>query len=48
VRTVGSIRAERSADYAWLNDLATWRFLGRFDGDIIDNNAFTVITNEAS
>ena len=48
VRTVSNIRAERSRDYAFLNDLATWRFLGRFDGEIIDNNAFTVITNEAS
>jgi HK97 family phage major capsid protein len=48
VRTVGSIRAERSTDYAFLNDLATWRFLARFDGEIIDHNAFAVITNEAS
>jgi len=48
VRTVGSIRAERSVDYAFLNDLVTFRFIGRFDGEIIDNNAFTVLTNEAS
>lgn len=46
-RVVANIRAERSADYAFLNDLVTWRFVGRFDGEIIDNNAFTVITNEA-
>ena len=48
VRTVGSIRVERSTDYAFLNDLITFRFLGRFDGEILDNNAFTVLTNEAS
>jgi HK97 family phage major capsid protein len=48
VRIVNSIRAERSDQYAWLNDLITWRFLGRFDGEIIDNSAFTVITNEAA
>ena len=48
IRTVGSIRAERSTEYAFLNDLNTWRFLSRHDGDIIDNNAFTVITTAAS
>ena len=48
VRIVNTIRAERSDQYAWLNDLLTWRFLGRFDGEIIDNTAFTVITNEAA
>jgi HK97 family phage major capsid protein len=48
VRTVAGIRAERSVDYAFLNDLVTWRFLGRFDGEIIDNAAYTVITNENS
>ena len=48
VRIVNSIRAERSDQFAWLNDLLTWRFLGRFDGEIIDNSAFTVITNEAA
>jgi HK97 family phage major capsid protein len=48
VRTVANIRAERSVDYAFLNDLNTWRFLSRHDGDIIDNSAFTVIKNAAS
>jgi HK97 family phage major capsid protein len=48
VRTVGSIRAERSTDFAFLNDLTTFRFIGRFGGEIIDNAAYTVITNEAS
>lgn len=48
VRTVANIRAERSTDYAFLNDLNTWRFIMRADGDIIDNAAYTVITNEAS
>lgn len=48
IRTVGNIRAERSTEFAFLNDLNTWRFLSRHDGDIIDNNAFTVIKNAAS
>lgn len=48
VRTVGNIRAERSTEYAFLNDLNTWRFLSRHDGEIIDHKAFTVLTNEAS
>jgi len=48
VRTVGSIRAERSVEYAFLNDLVTFRFLGRFDGEILDDSAYTVLTNEAS
>lgn len=48
IRTVGNIRAERSTEFAFLNDLNTWRFLSRHDGDIIDNNAFTVITTAAS
>ena len=48
VRIVNTIRAERSDQYAWLNDLLTWRFLMRADGEIIDSSAFTVITNEAA
>lgn len=48
VRTVGNIRAERSTEYSFLNDLNTWRFLSRHDGEIIDHKAFTVLTNEAS
>jgi HK97 family phage major capsid protein len=48
VRTVGGIRADVSPDFAFLNDLVTWRFIMRADGDIIDNNAFTVITDAAS
>ena len=48
VRTVGGIRADVSPDFAFLNDLVTWRFIMRADGDIVDNNAFTVITDAAS
>ena len=48
VRTVGNIRAERSVDYAFMNDLITWRFLGRFDGVIIDDSAYSVITCAAA
>lgn len=39
VRFAGPIRIERSDDYAFLNDLVTWRFLVRFDSGIVDNNA---------
>jgi len=48
VRTVGGIRADVSPDFSFLNDLVTWRFIMRADGDIVDNNAFTVITDAAS
>ena len=48
VRTVANLRADRSTDYAFLNDVATWRFLGRFDGEIMDNAAYSVITCAAS
>lgn len=36
VRDVGSVRAERSAEFAFDQDLVTWRFLTRFDCDLID------------
>jgi len=48
VRVAGGIEAASSTDYAFLNGLNTLRFQGRFDGEIIDNNAVTVITNAAS
>ena len=37
IRDVGSVRVERSVDYAFANDLVTWRFLFRTDGDTIDD-----------
>ena len=36
IRDVRGVRAERSVDFAFQNDLVTWRFLLRTDGDLID------------
>lgn len=36
IRDVNGIRIEQSADYAFGNDLVTWRFLLRTDGDLVD------------
>lgn len=36
IRDVRGVRVERSVDFAFGNDLVTWRFLLRTDGDLID------------
>lgn len=36
IREVGSIRIERSDDFAFDYDLATIRYLGRWDGELVD------------
>lgn len=36
IRDVNGVRVERSDDYAFGNDLVTWRVLLRTDGDLID------------
>lgn len=36
IRDVGSVRIERSDDFAFANDLATWRGVLRTDSDLID------------
>lgn len=36
IRDVAGVRVERSVDFAFQNDLVTWRFLLRTDGDLID------------
>lgn len=36
IRDVRGVRVERSVDFAFQNDLITWRFLLRTDGDLID------------
>lgn len=36
IRDVAGVRVERSTDFAFQNDLTTWRFLFRTDGDLID------------
>ena len=39
IRDVGGVRIERSDDYAFANDLVTWRAVLRTDSDLIDANA---------
>lgn len=39
IRDVGSLRIERSDEYAFANDMATWRSVLRTDSDLIDTNA---------
>lgn len=36
IRDVRGVRVERSVDFAFQNDLVTWRFLLRTDGDLVD------------
>lgn len=36
IRDVGSVRIERSDEFAFSSDLITWRFLFRTDGDLVD------------
>lgn len=48
VRMAGPIRVERSEHANWSNDLVSYRFLARADGDIIDTAAITVGNNAAS
>jgi HK97 family phage major capsid protein len=39
IRDVGGVRIERSDDFAFANDLVTWRAVLRTDSDLIDANA---------
>ena len=39
IRDAGSIRIERSDEFAFANDLATWRAILRTDSDVRDQNA---------
>ena len=36
IRDVGSVRVERSDDFAFTTDLTTWKATLRTDGDLID------------
>lgn len=45
VRLAGGVRVERSEHANWDNDLVSYRFLARADGDIVDNNAISVSVN---
>ena len=44
VRFVGSVRVDTSTDYAFANDLVTWRFIIRADSVVVDPNAATKVT----
>lgn len=47
IRDAGSIRIERSDDYAFNTDLVTWRAILRTDGDLIDGTgAFKVMDTD--
>ena len=39
IREVNGIQVDRSIDYAFANDLVTFRFIYRADGDLLDTNA---------
>ena len=39
IREVNGIQVDRSVDYAFANDLVTFRFIYRADGDLLDTNA---------
>ena len=39
VREVNGIQVDRSVDFAFANDLVTFRFIYRADGDLLDTNA---------
>ena len=48
VRFAGGVRVERSDDYAFANDLITWKFAIRADGDLIDTGAIKTFTGAAT
>ncbi len=48
VRFAGGARVERSDDFAFANDLVTWRFAVRADGDLIDTGAIKTFTGAAT
>ena len=48
IRDVRGVRIERSDEYAFGNDLVTWRFLLRTDGDLVDTNAVKTFQAAAS
>tara|TARA_Y100000591_G_scaffold202153_1_gene174885 strand:+ start:1 stop:1047 length:1047 start_codon:yes stop_codon:yes gene_type:complete len=39
IREAGGIQVDRSVDFAFQNDLVTFRFIYRADGDLMDSNA---------
>ncbi|MCP4959512.1 MAG: phage major capsid protein, partial [Actinomycetia bacterium] len=47
-RFAGPVRVERSDDFAFANDLVTFRFIQRADGDIVDTVGTRALTQAAS
>lgn len=45
VRLAGGVRVERSTEYAFANDLVSWKFALRADGRIVDTNAIKILAN---
>lgn len=48
VRFAGALRVERSDDFAFNADLASWRFIMRADGDLVDANGLKLFVGAAS
>lgn len=48
IRDVQSVSFERSDDYAFANDLVTFRAIIRTDGDLVDENAVKAYVNSAT
>lgn len=48
IRDVGSVRFERSDEFAWNQDLVTFRCLQRTDGDLLDTAAVKTLQMAAS
>ena len=48
VRDVGSVRFERSDDFAFDSDMVTFRAIIRSDGDLVDENAVRALTQAAT
>lgn len=44
IRIAGGVRVESSTDFAFANDLVSWRFITRADSRIVDTNAARVLT----
>lgn len=48
IRDVGSVRFERSDDYAFNTDMVTFRAIIRTDGELVDENAVKALTMNGS
>lgn len=48
VRIAGGVRVERSDEYAWADDLVSWKFATRLDSVITDTAAFKVFQTAAA